>query len=330
MSTLDDQIHMKDVLVRLHRQNLEDESVSIDGEDTFLGGIPYSRAFAFAEGDLTLEDLTQVEREFLHSAVDSSLKGNDCIIQAWSPWWESEEAKDMTLSDQGMPVVQELESTGTPSEAMSSLPKAPESPLPALSSLTSKQPSPLLMYHLVDLLFWYALILRALNGDCESAEADVVCLLSSCSRALSPEKQVTEDIGLENVVNEILETACTGVKPYFGSIPRGMAIGTAKDVAGIISLGRTGVILALSDLLRTILRSEVDLINNNVDGKRSSGKQTLAKFERKLVFMLAWANESIDEDSKHVMSNRLETIYRQHMSSLDNENKSDDIFFTSK
>eukprot|EP00889_Picochlorum_renovo_P004618 jgi/Picre1/31648/NNA_006999.t1 len=218
VSTLDDQIHMKDVLVRLHRQHLEDESISVDDEDELVGGIPYIRAMAFAEGNLKLEDLTET----------------------WSPWWESQEAKDMTLTDQGMPVVQDLEPTGTTSEVTCSLPKAPESPLPALSSLTSKNPSPLLMYHLIDLVFWYALALRLLNGDFESAETDVVCLLLSCSKALTPGKQITEDIGLENVIIDILQTACTGVKPYFGSIPRGMAIGAVRDVVGIISLGRTG------------------------------------------------------------------------------------------
>jgi hypothetical protein len=252
------------------------------------------------------------------------------MVKAWSPWWESQEAKDMTLTDQGMPVVQDLEPTGTTSEVTCSLPKAPESPLPALSSLISKNPSPLLMYHLIDLVFWYALALRLLNGDLESVETDVVCLLLSCSKALTPGKQITEDIGLENFIIDILQTACTGVKPYFGSIPRGMAIGAVRDVVGIISLGRTGVILALSDLLRTILRGEVDLINNGVNEKTSSGKQTLAKFERKLIFMLAWANESIDEDSKLIVCTGLDSIYRQHMSSLDDENKSDDIVLTNK
>lgn len=55
--------------------------------------------------------------------------------------------------------------TGDGSALTSQLPEVPCTPLPPLATLTKAQPSPLLRWQLLDVLFTYCLVARLFNGE---------------------------------------------------------------------------------------------------------------------------------------------------------------------
>ena len=68
--------------------------------------------------------------------------------------------------------------------SLPALPPPPTKPLPPLAALTRAQPSPVLQYHLLDLLFAYCYVLRLYNGDYTTDPADAAGLAFSLSAVL--------------------------------------------------------------------------------------------------------------------------------------------------
>jgi hypothetical protein len=174
--------------------------------------------------DVSADDLTPAELAAFHRALAAGeLSG---AVQAWEPWWLSEEAARLELSAAGTPLVvvagageaegQQQEQPqqqprgavdadgdgsskepasigaagGTAAAAAGSpLPPPPSRPLPPLSALTRAAPSPLLRWQLLDLLYSYCFTLRRYNGDyqLEAADAaDTLFALSSVLAAVAP------------------------------------------------------------------------------------------------------------------------------------------------
>ncbi|KAG2426471.1 hypothetical protein HXX76_011701 [Chlamydomonas incerta] len=100
----------------------------------------------------------------------------------WQPWWATPEARELSLSAAGQRLVAPLPSDpssasgGTVSGgavsggavsggAVSALPPTPAAPLPRLAALTRAPPSPLLAWHVVEVLYSYCHVMRRAGGD---------------------------------------------------------------------------------------------------------------------------------------------------------------------
>lgn len=87
-------------------------------------------------------------------------------------------------SDLACTVVLHAGTAAPPSTTASALPPPPRRALPPLAALTRAQPSPLLQYHLLDLLYGYCFVLRLYNGDCSTDPGEAADVLFSLSAVL--------------------------------------------------------------------------------------------------------------------------------------------------
>ena len=320
VADLDEQIKMKDILVRLHRQNLEEVDEEFESEE-FIQGLSYDRAEAFAAGSLTLEDLTEQEIESLKKAFNESVLTGEQVVSPWSPWWESGEAKDLQLSPEGTLMVQQIQDSESEGDEdggtsmVGSIPTAPRKPIPPLKNLTSRKPSDTIVLHLIDILFWYCLVLRLANGDYECADVHLLQVLGSCSVAFSNKKAENNTDGetLELFMDRLYEVCMQNARHHLGNISRGVAIGTTRDIANILSLGRIGVILSLQDSLEMISRAKSTYCHGN--RRNGSNEKSISLMEKKVHFFQSWTNDYCN-DLAPVFSSELERIYKKGMNSI--------------
>lgn len=111
------------------------------------------------------------------------------LIEAWQPWWHSQECAALRLTRQGTPAVQISEvqpddSAQQEGQGQASLPAPPAAPLPPLSELTAAAPSPLLRWQLLQVLYAYCLVLRLYNGEPAVEAQDAAAALLEASPAL--------------------------------------------------------------------------------------------------------------------------------------------------
>lgn len=310
----DEQIKMKSILVRLHKEDQQDNLLEDEIDEEFVDGISYSRARAFACGDITLEGMTETELDALRGAFQMPTFPVD-LIEAWIPWWESREVQDIRISKQGGYMVEPMQLSNSPSFAQS-LPKLPTLPLMEFSRLTSRSPSDTIAYSLVDMLFWYCLELRLSNGDYECADEELLYLLLCCSTSFSEARDTVSGTNIREMSLTVIEISCKEGKKINEHISRGVAIGALKDVSKILSLGRKGVILALSDLYHIASRVQATC---KKEGKKTSGRNLVRKsirlMEKKLLYFLSWANEYVSEIAP-IFSLELDSMYNELMATL--------------
>ena len=315
VADLDEQIKMKDILVRLHRQNLEEVDEEFESED-FIVGLSYDRAEAFAAGPLTLEDLTEQEMESLKKAFNESVLTGGEVVSPWNPWWESGEARDVRLSPEGTLLVQLIHDSESKcnGDTGKSIPAAPCKPIPPLKNLTSRIPSDSIILHLIDVLFWYCLVLRLANGDYECADVHLLQVLASCSVAFSNKRdENTEENTLDLFMGRLYEICMQHARQHLGYVSRGVAIGTTRDIANILSLGRTGVILSLQDSLEMISRAKSTYCH--ADRRSGSHEKSISLMEKKMLYFQSWTNDYCN-DLAPVFSSELERIYKKGMNSI--------------
>ncbi|KAG7400177.1 Zinc finger HIT domain-containing protein 2 [Phytophthora boehmeriae] len=158
-----------------------------------------------AAGELTLESLTSEERKkFLGEVADGRLGK---LVQLWSPWWLLSERKYRyeTSARRKQILMEEISSSNEVEGAESEIPqvvtvestvlfpvglftdrdskKMPKSMKNLLPG--GKHPSPCLRFHLVEVLFAYALVLRAFNGDYAQDVAEAALMLLDVCKVLS-------------------------------------------------------------------------------------------------------------------------------------------------
>ena len=104
----------------------------------------------------------QEQQQFAEAITSGELNK---YIEIWNPWWVSDDnPANLSVLDPGIPLDQKY------------------SELPAISTLTSKEPSSELIFHIVNLVWSYAYTLRTFNGDIEYNESEIMSyLLNTCS-----------------------------------------------------------------------------------------------------------------------------------------------------
>ena len=310
---LDTQNMMKDILVKLHKQEtgeelLLDDSIQGEEDDELVPGVPNGRLEALAKGELQLDDLVDAEVQ----AIKASML-RDIQVEAWKPWWESEDARDVGLSSDGRRLVQPVD-PDEGEEVPSPIPAGPREPIPPLSRLTSKEPSDIILLHVLDVIYWYCLVLRLFNGDIELAGEQLVRVLVEHGSSMPGGKSAqivakpnapARSQGVESVraFAEGLMDGCEVAGFFTGVAARGISAGVLKDAAAVFSLRRSGVLLALSDVLQT-----ARIV-------KTLGIPPASVVERKVIFLLSWANERVDGIATLVSSDLVE-LYEETMSAI--------------
>ncbi|KAE8901457.1 hypothetical protein PF005_g10094 [Phytophthora fragariae] len=295
---------IQELLERVQKFQEEQQQLA-DGEDDeeALAQRMQELAMLDAAGELTLESLTPEERKrFLGEVADGRLGK---LVQLWSPWWLMSERKyrSETSARRRQLILEEIggeenaeededvETVGAVTVEPSVLypvglftsndaQKMPESMGALLPG--GRQPSPCLRYHLIEVLFAYALVLRGFNGDYVQDVAEAALLLLDICRVLSA------DARYESV--EHVSLACLEKKSSEGSAANALAI---QDVQQIL---RTDVFLldALSDTRALLERYQLDLERGSDSGKqakreRKAAMKNLAAVQKKLAFYQTWA-----------------------------------------
>jgi hypothetical protein len=216
-------------------------------------------------------------------------------LEAWQPWWLSQEAR--RLGARGTAMVSEVVETTDDGHDFAgtenTLPLPPQAPLPALSALLGKKPSKSVAVHLLDLLYSYCLAMRLYNGSYMSDAAGAAQVALDASAVLTrpaggdslyeTEQASTPSAWLLNCVERV-----DGSRAGQAHVPRVMAVGLMSDVARVLFLGRSAVILALTDLSRI-------LDAGRVQTESSRAKKGIKKAQLKLVFFLSYANEMLPD-----------------------------------
>jgi hypothetical protein len=318
LTATEDQKHrMQDILRLLHQQQIEDlegasgsggssddngSSDDDDGEE-LVPGFSLHRALLFAQGDLTIDDLTAEELEAFQKealATEGDVLAS-AGVQAWQPWWTTQAAAELQLSASGIKCIEEITPNtmnipATTNENASEQqqqvlpPPPPSAPLPPLSSLTSHPPSPTLPLHLLDLLYSYCLTLRLFNGQYTTDVLDAVSTVLASSSVLggglpspspSHSPPSSTDVPSTVLLNSIMHV-CSSTDAGRAQVPRSFAIGILSDVAMVLQLGRAVVVTALTDLSRLIdaglvearsCTSSINSMNTNID--KLSKEETL-------------------------------------------------------
>ena len=126
-----------------------------------------------------IEILSPLEKEqFFRDIEKGKLLGN---LEEWTPWWTHPNPPHVDVQDPKYPFLENYLS------------------LPLVSSLTSKTPSPELVYHIANTLWTVAYVWRTFNGDLDSNQAQGVFLVKHISDGLKPRKSVSS---LQQAINQ--------------------------------------------------------------------------------------------------------------------------------
>jgi len=172
----------------------------------------------------------------------------------WHPWWRLPEAAELQLNAHGQPLVADLSGGAGASASGRQLPAPPEAPLPALSSLTRAEPSPLLRWQLLQALYSYCLTERLLGGDWGASPPDAAEHVLLLAPALQPPAAAGSAAGVQaggpaDVRTTLMECCTRACQPPTGHpSQRGAALSACADVAWLLQLGRAPLLLALTDL----------------------------------------------------------------------------------
>ncbi|KAG3198134.1 hypothetical protein PC128_g6256 [Phytophthora cactorum] len=295
---------IQELLERVREFQEEQQQLS-DGEDDEGALMQRMEELALLDktGQLTLESLTPEERrKFLGEVADGRLGK---LVELWPPWWLMNERKyrSETSSRRRQLILEEIggdideaENEGEASSAVvvepsvlypvgiftnsdaQKMPKSMSALLPG-----GRQPSPCLRYHLVEVLFAYALVLRAFNGDYAQDTAEAAFMLLDLCRVLS-----------EDARYESLEHVCLSCLEKQSNVSEGSPA-NARAIQDVQQILRTDVFLldALSDTRALLERYQQELERSSESDKRARSERKaalkkLAAIQNKMIFYQTW------------------------------------------
>ncbi|QCE15421.1 zinc finger HIT domain-containing protein 2 isoform X1 [Vigna unguiculata] len=279
---------MLDILKRFHSEEEMDEDSFADStlsEET-MEKLLSGQEISF--DDLSLEEKKQFHRAIAYGELSK-------MIKPWDPWWSKPSARKIRLSSEGTQLVQLLPEKELPDdivgEEFSEVPAGPETPLPPLSSLSSREPSPLLTVHLVDILYSYCFTLRLYNGDWRSDALGSVTVVLSLSSVLG---QGAQPETVLEALSHFLEQVCCPAYRHVGGLQFGLSV--IDDVISLLSLGTSALVCALCDMHRLIQEGEKEARSERPRKSRRDGiRRTIKLAERKIYFIMCWVHEQPEE-----------------------------------
>ena len=244
---------------------------SEDQADVGIATLPHGPQALCAAPTAQAPQKPQTDADFLEQtfATGGGIKGKHISIEA------ADEDSNYDLRDAS-------ESSETPTRRVPRVPRD----IPALRSLTSKPPSPLLPYSLAGLLWCYAFAQRRCNGDLtgdplmetEAAHSILAAgggLLVNPTRAppTPPPASVAES--LQQCIENCVKTD--------GPLAEVLLLELAEDVEALLT-HKARVLAALSHAHCTLLRAASS-------ARSKAMRANLDKGARKFWFFLSWANE---------------------------------------
>lgn len=259
-----------------HMKDQEDEEEEDEHEEEAY----YRLAQLSTEENLSLEHLTPEQREdFKRSLVDGRISD---MITPWQPWWLQPASGLIVPVETKREDENENESESEDEVEVEERKPPPVLPdIPPLSTLLSKEPSPLLAFNLLDILFSYAYVMRYFNGEPDSEASDASSFLVEISAVLqSNAVHQSPDAAFDACLANILKPSVSGSSDF------GLAV--VDDVRQIVAQ-KHFTLMALSDLHALLGRAAADQIAAATkEVKRLRAK--LAALQKKVYFFVAWAN----------------------------------------
>lgn len=217
------------------------------------------------------------------------------MINPWEPWWSKLSARKIRLSKEGTQLVQPLSEQelvdDIGSNESSDIPLGPETPLPPVSRLSSKEPSPILTVHLVDILYSYCFTLRLYNGDWRSDALGSVMVVLSVSSVLG---QGWQPETVLEALSHCLEQICSPAFRHMGGLRFGL--GVIDDVISLLALGSSALVCALCDMYRLIQEGGKEAKSEKRRNlRRDEIRSTIRRAERKVYFIMCWVHEQPQE-----------------------------------
>ncbi|CAK7335799.1 unnamed protein product [Dovyalis caffra] len=292
---------MLDILKRFHSEEQEemDNGMDDDEDDDHMDGSVLSEETiqkVLSGGPINFDDLSVEEKKCFQRAVASGELSK--LIEPWDPWWLKSSARTISLSKEGtrlvQPLVKEEASSshqndgagGQPSE----IPPGPDNPLPPLRKLISKDPSPFVAIHLVDIIYSYCFTLRLYNGDWQSDAIGSATVVLSVSSVLG---QAGQPETVLEALSYCLERTCSPEYKHMGGLQFGM--GLVDDVQHLLSLGGPALICLLYDLQKMLRAGEEELKAEKTRNSKSDIRSKLKLAERKVYFIMCWVHEQPGE-----------------------------------
>ncbi|TDH73112.1 hypothetical protein CCR75_004263 [Bremia lactucae] len=249
-------------------------------------------------GQLTLESLTLEERKkFLGEVADGRLGK---LVELWSPWWLVDDRKyrNGTSVRRHQLIFEEIDRDKIEYESIGVKPSvlypvglfttSDAQHLPTnISTLLphGKQPSPCLGYHLIEMLWTYALVLRYFNGDYKQDTTEAAFLLLDYCRVLS-----------EDARYESLEHVCFACLEKQNTEGFNANLVALEDTQHIL---RSNVFLldAISDIQALLQQCLQELARGGKAPKEGKAAlKKLAAVQKKVTFYLTWAYHTPIED----------------------------------
>ncbi|KAK9853612.1 hypothetical protein WJX84_000043 [Apatococcus fuscideae] len=216
----EERARMQDALQRLNNLDNASETSSEQGESSEQeenSSAPLSKkqrqavealAEKISQGmQISEEDLSPEELRRFQQGLASGQLGS--LLQPWQPWWLSGAASRLRLTPGGTRAVQPLDGPSSPqmdvssspsvlsaqlqespaaviSAADAAVPEPPRESLPSLSMLTKAQPSPLLRWQLLEIVYAYCCTLRVFHGDWQDEPEEAVEMAQALAPTLAP------------------------------------------------------------------------------------------------------------------------------------------------
>ncbi|KAE9605298.1 putative SHQ1 protein [Lupinus albus] len=279
---------MLDILKRFHSEVEMDSMDEDSSADSTLSEETLEKILSGEEisfDDLSLDEKKRFKRAIAYGELSK-------MIKPWDPWWSKPSARKIRLSKEGTQLVQPLSVQELPDDIGSNestdIPLGPETPLPPLSTLSSKEPSPLLTVHLVDILYSYCFTLRLYNGDWRSDALGSVMIVLNVSLVLG---QFGQPETVLEALSHSLEQICSPAYRHIGGLQFGLAV--VHDVISLLALGSSALLCALCDMRRLIREGEKEAKSEKA--RKDEIRNTIKQAERKTYFIMCWVHEQPEE-----------------------------------
>eukprot|EP01119_Soliformovum_irregulare_P017078 TRINITY_DN5026_c0_g1_i1.p1 TRINITY_DN5026_c0_g1~~TRINITY_DN5026_c0_g1_i1.p1 ORF type:complete len:282 (+),score=72.61 TRINITY_DN5026_c0_g1_i1:508-1353(+) len=214
-------------------------------------------------------DLTKLTKQQLEDFQRDITSGRiQDILEQWIPWWEQKVTDDR--------------------------PQVPKN-LPALTTISTATPSPLLPFLLVDILYSYAFVQRLMNGDVEDDVMECVATIMELSSVLK--SNAVYHSGQE-AIYRCIETA--NQPSLFNSAAFSVMI--IDDVTHLL-IG-TNPLSAMFDLNQIFL-SALEIASQEKGSKEK--KKQILNCQRRVFYFLLWSQD-LKEDQLDAIRSSIETI----------------------
>ncbi|XP_011026985.1 PREDICTED: uncharacterized protein LOC105127410 [Populus euphratica] len=245
-------------------------------------------------GPINFDDFSAEEKKHFRRAVASGELSK--LVESWDPWWLKSSARTIFLGKEGTRLAQphtEEEASSSHDGAghqPSEIPPVPDTSLPPVRKLVSREPSPFLSYHLADIMYSYCFTQRLYNGDRQSdaigSETVVLSVSSVLGQARQPETVL-------EALSYCLERTCSPEYRHMGRLQLGL--GLVDDVILVMSPGGHALICLLSDLQKMVQAGEKELKAEKTRKSKSEIRSKAETCREEGLCIMCWVHEQPGE-----------------------------------